>query len=302
VAFGALALTGCATMNVSSHVRSGIDFAQYRTYDWGPADALPTGDPRLDKNLFFQDHVLGAVEKQLAARGFEMATTGTPDLLIHYHASIDRRIDINRPDQEHGYCYEDDCHQPEVRVSEFVSATVVRGYALSPIDAAWQATATTQWALAVDTLLGLEHLNGETVDVVGDGQILAPAVVAGGQITLESPAVVVHVGFAYDCDLETLQVNLAGAESVQGKQKIVRRVDVGIVDARNVRAGVDFDHLEPAKSRYREQWGREPDAKAGLLEYAISASWDEAGKVCIRAGGGLPATVLAVTPHMGVGQ
>lgn len=109
VAICAAAVTGCATMTVSSHVRSGIDFARYRTFDWGPADALPTGDPRLDKNLFFQDHVLGAVEKQLAARGFEMATTGTPDLLIHYHASINQRIDINRADREHGYCYEEDC-------------------------------------------------------------------------------------------------------------------------------------------------------------------------------------------------
>jgi len=58
--------------------------------------------------------MLGAVEKQLAARGFEMAAIGTPDLLIHYHASIDRRIDTNRADQAHGYCYEADCQQPEV--------------------------------------------------------------------------------------------------------------------------------------------------------------------------------------------
>ncbi len=42
----ALALAGCATMNVSSHVERGVNFAQYRTFDWGPADALPTGDPR----------------------------------------------------------------------------------------------------------------------------------------------------------------------------------------------------------------------------------------------------------------
>ena len=45
-AFGA----ACATtiLNVSSHVRPGIDIGQYRTFAWGPADALPTGDPRLD--------------------------------------------------------------------------------------------------------------------------------------------------------------------------------------------------------------------------------------------------------------
>ena len=92
VAIAAVAATGCATtMTVSSHVDRGINFARYRTYDWGPADALPTGDPRLDKNPFFKDHVEGAVEKQLAARGLEMSTSGTPDLLIHYHASINQR-------------------------------------------------------------------------------------------------------------------------------------------------------------------------------------------------------------------
>jgi len=122
VAACGVAVTGCTTMNVSSHVRSGIDFAQYRTYDWGPADALPTGDPRLDKNPFFQDHVLGAVEKQLAARGYQRSDSGTPDLLIHYHASITERIDINRADTERGYCYEDDCR---AGVLDYEAGTIV---------------------------------------------------------------------------------------------------------------------------------------------------------------------------------
>ena len=117
-----LALTGCATMSVSSHVQSGLDFARYRTYDWGPADALPTGDPRLDKNPFFQDHVLGAVEKQLAARGYERSESGTPDLLIHYHASINQRLDVSGADREHGYCYDDDCN---VRVTDYEAGTLV---------------------------------------------------------------------------------------------------------------------------------------------------------------------------------
>ena len=89
----ALVATSCVTaMNVSSHVDRSVNFARYRTYDWGPADALPTGDPRLDKNPFFQDHVQGAVEKQLAARGFVRSTAaGKPDLLIHYHARCTTR-------------------------------------------------------------------------------------------------------------------------------------------------------------------------------------------------------------------
>ena len=122
VAISALAVTSCATMNVSSHVQSGLDFAQYRTYDWGPADALPTGDPRLDKNPFFRDHILGAVEKQMAARGYERSESGTPDLLIHYHASINQRIDVYGVDRDHGYCYDDDC---KARVRDYEAGTLV---------------------------------------------------------------------------------------------------------------------------------------------------------------------------------
>ena len=62
----ATAVTACATMNVSSHVERGLDITKYHTYEWGPADALPTGDPRLDKDPFFKDHVEGAVEKSMA--------------------------------------------------------------------------------------------------------------------------------------------------------------------------------------------------------------------------------------------
>jgi hypothetical protein len=122
MAMGALALAGCATMNVSSHVRTGIDFTTYRTYDWGPADALPTGDPRLDQDPFFKDHMLGAVEKQLAARGFDRSASDSPDLLIHYHASINRRINVFGVDREHGYCFDEEC---QTWVTDYEAGTLV---------------------------------------------------------------------------------------------------------------------------------------------------------------------------------
>ena len=71
--------SGCAaTMTVSSHVDRSLNFAQYRTFDWGPADALPTGDPRLDRDPFFKDHVQGAVERGLATRGLELTSAREP--------------------------------------------------------------------------------------------------------------------------------------------------------------------------------------------------------------------------------
>ena len=140
VAIAALALNGCAsTMTVSSHLQRDIDFRQYQTFGWGPADALPTGDPRLDDNPFFHDHVQGAVEKTLALRGLAMPASGTPDLLLHYHATIAERLDVNRIDREYGYCYDDDC---AVRAFRFEAGTVV----LDAVDARTNRVVWRGWA------------------------------------------------------------------------------------------------------------------------------------------------------------
>ena len=103
---------GCASMNVSSHIERNVTFTDYVTYEWGPPDNLPVGDPRLDNNPFFRDYVMGAIEKKLAAKGYEQAVSGQPDLLIHYHANVNQRVEVYEADNRYGYCY-DNC-QPQV--------------------------------------------------------------------------------------------------------------------------------------------------------------------------------------------
>jgi len=144
---GAIAILmagGCAARtSVSSHVDRSLDFSQYRTFDWGPPDALPTGDPRLDRDPDFNDHVQGAVERGLAARGLELAS-GPADLLIHYHAVISDRMDVNRFDRGFGYCGAADCPPEPVRyqagtlVLDFIDSRtntlVWRGWAQSSVE------------------------------------------------------------------------------------------------------------------------------------------------------------------------
>ncbi len=116
---GTLALTGCATMTAGSYGDRRVDFAQFRTWDWGPPDALPTGDPRLDANPFFEDHFEGAVERQFARKGFGRVSEN-PDLVVHYHANITQRLEVHGVE---GNCTsESDC-QP--RASEYDSGTLV---------------------------------------------------------------------------------------------------------------------------------------------------------------------------------
>jgi hypothetical protein len=120
-AVAVIVLAGCATLNVSSHVERGIDFTQYRTFAWGPPDALPTGDPRLDNNPFFRDHMQGAVERELAARGYRRSDGGDADLLVHYHAAVNRRIEAVGVDAKYGYSY----GEPQPQIIEYDQGTLV---------------------------------------------------------------------------------------------------------------------------------------------------------------------------------
>ena len=106
-AAAAVALAGCATMNVNSFVARGVDFTQFKSYAWGPEEQFATGDPRLDNNPFFQERVQAGADRLLAARGFEKVTSGTPDLVLHYHASVRQRLDVSGADEKYGYC--EDC-------------------------------------------------------------------------------------------------------------------------------------------------------------------------------------------------
>jgi hypothetical protein len=48
--------------------------------------------------------------------------TSQADLLIHYHASISRRIEANRTDSEYGYCANGNCGAP---VTDFEAGTLI---------------------------------------------------------------------------------------------------------------------------------------------------------------------------------
>jgi hypothetical protein len=93
-----LSVTACASLRVKSFAERTADFKGFRTYAWAE-DPVTTGDPRLDSNPFFQDRVRKDVDEALAARGFEKTPTETADLIVHYHASISQRIDLNGADQ-----------------------------------------------------------------------------------------------------------------------------------------------------------------------------------------------------------
>ena len=104
----AVTIAGCAVMTVRSYAEPAAEFARYRTFAWAPEEQLATGDPRLDNNPFFQDRVRAEVEERLATLGFAKTAAGA-DLLVHYHANVTQRVDVNGADREFGYCQQTEC-------------------------------------------------------------------------------------------------------------------------------------------------------------------------------------------------
>lgn len=160
VAAAVLAAIGCATIGVSSHVDRDFDFGRVRTFDWGPADAFPVGDPRLDTNPTFLDHLHGAVERQLEARGYERVVTGRPQLLVHFHASTDRRLDVNAADARYGYCLDEQCR---AGVTEYEAGTLI----VDVVDARTNRLIWRGWAQ--DSLEGVLNDRDRLVRLVEDG-------------------------------------------------------------------------------------------------------------------------------------
>ena len=88
----------------------------------GSGRCASVSDPRLDKDPFFHDQVEGAIEKQMAARRFDRsAATEAPDVRIHYHASINQRLDVH-DENRYEPCDSDDCPG---RVIEYEAGTLV---------------------------------------------------------------------------------------------------------------------------------------------------------------------------------
>ena len=95
---GLLVLASCgAGIRYGADYTPEHDFGGYSTFQWEAADPLPTGDPRLDANPFFDQRVRGAVEAELLARG--LRTASDPDLTVHYHVAIRERLEVLEPDR-----------------------------------------------------------------------------------------------------------------------------------------------------------------------------------------------------------
>jgi len=196
-----------------------------------------------------------------------------------------------------------------VTITAYNGATDVDVEAEKTVPAAFRNVAFTDWGKGVDQVSGLDHLEGKTVSIMGDGHVITNGIdgdvltVSGGQLSseLEQPYVVLHVGLPYCSDLQTLDLEVVGAETLQDKKLQVNQVTLLVEASRGIFAGNDFDHLKEYRQRDPGDAYGMIEGITGKVEVSMPSAWNKGGRVCVRQRDPLPLTILAAIPSLQVG-
>lgn len=160
---------------------------------------------------------------------------------------------------------------------------------------------TGRWGWAKSTFAGASHLEGKTVSILADGNVLPQVVVSGGEVITDQVALVAHVGLPIEADFETLDVTLQNNQAFLGNRKRVNEVTVICQESRGIFAGTDPDHLTEFKQRSTENYTQPIDLLTGRAEISIPGRWDNFGRIFIRQSDPLPLTILGVMLNVQAG-
>ncbi|MCK8788010.1 hypothetical protein M0638_27005 [Roseomonas sp. NAR14] len=159
------------------------------------------------------------------------------------------------------------------------------------------------------TISGLGHLEGRTVAILADGNVVTPRAVAGGTITLDRPASIVTVGLPFTALAETLPLDLGQqGGTIIGKRKRVSQVRLAVENTRGLEVAISPERAEREpqwrefKERRFEAWGAPTALLTGTEELNVAGEWDHYGSMLIRQTRPLPCTVLGIMPEVEVGS
>jgi len=138
-------------------------------------------------------------------------------------------------------------------------------------------------------ITGLNHLEGETVAILGDGLVQADKVVSGGQITLDTAVTRAIIGLRFKASAQTLR-EIKGSQNgtTQSKTKRINRVAVRINNSQNISIGPDATSMEKI-------------TQTGLFSGDVESVWpqgyDNLGEVRIEHDDPLPLEVNAIIKY-----
>ena len=149
------------------------------------------------------------------------------------------------------------------------------------------------------TIHGLDHLVGRTVDVLADGAVQSPRVVAeDGTIILDRPATKVQVGLPYTSVVQPARVEAgSGRGTSQTKKQRITKVAVRFHNTLGGKIGPDSNALETIYFRSPSTpMGKSIGAYSGDKSVVFPKGWSKDSLLTVVQDQPLPMTILLIVP------
>ena len=152
----------------------------------------------------------------------------------------------------------------------------------------------------VGEISGLEHLEGYTVAILADGNVLPRQTVENGKVLLGNKYKKVHVGLPIDAEIKTLPIDFTAQDGTYlSRKKRIATVTLLLKDSRGGLFGMKENELDEFKWRSNEAYGEPISLQTGKFKVTIkSATYDETQQIIIKQPDPLPMTVLSLIPEI----
>lgn len=160
-----------------------------------------------------------------------------------------------------------------------------------------------EWTLdtPVTTLRGLHHLEGETVQILVDGNREEDRMVSGGTIILDQPGTRVCIGLGFKSIARSLPLTITG-EVIEGMRKRVPAVAVRLLNSRGFQCGIDLNNLYYLKERTDEPIGEPTKLQNGMRLLEIQPEWSEGGQLYFYRDDPTPVSLLGYVTSTEIGD
>lgn len=159
-------------------------------------------------------------------------------------------------------------------------------------------------SMITTTVTGLDHLNGATVSILADGNVLPQQTVVNGSITLPTGASIVTAGLPYVAQMESLPMMPQGmAMQAVDYRKSLKAISLKVQDTRGLKVGPSFSSLTEIK-----EWGATvglggPVAlTTGTERLIVYQQYAVDDCICLQCDQPLPATILGISPELALGD
>lgn len=180
-------------------------------------------------------------------------------------------------------------------ITAFTSGTVVTVNVKNAF--ASTSIAASGWGIAPFTFTGLSHLEGKSVQLLGDGAVYPTATVSSGSVTVDISALKMEIGLKYTSTLETLRAEVQQqGGTAQGLLKRWIQVIVRVLESMGGKVG---DRVLPTRSA-ADLMDAAPSLVSDDIELTATPGWDREGRIKIVQDQPLPMHVTSLTGTLAV--